>query len=143
MYYHYNDNMKSVIAVSEEYRHPCMEDERNIPVLNCGIVNGKLYDTTSPEYAKAKQIEQATIDYQNAINSGFEFDGSLYALDDASMNQYTMMKMLADLNQKEPIEVKDMYYNSVFLPAIKYVEFCKKIGERYKTILNTYADKVK
>ena len=49
-YYYYNETMDGFIAVSEIDRHPCMSDERNIPLENAMLENGAIYDNREVNY---------------------------------------------------------------------------------------------
>lgn len=156
-YYGMNDNDTQVLSVSEEWISMSRYDERDIPLEFCIIGDNILFDTRTQEYqdflsaketvrlktildAKIKEIEA---ERDAKLLAPFIYNSVEFGIDEKSINQYTMMKVLHDVNTIVPIEVRDYYDNPVFMTVAEYNQFCAVIGGVFKKILNDCADAIK
>lgn len=142
MFYYYTPTMTGFEAVSTDFRHPCLFDERDIPLENATLFDGQLYDNRELDYWKLLKTKELESYLNNADNAGYET--SLGIKSDCTENSISKLNLgLSNYNliaTKDTDKVNFCDYNND-LHSITFAQFkqiCKEVGADYS---NRYGKK--
>ncbi len=140
MFYYYNPIMTGFEAVSPDFRHPCLFDDRDIPLDNAALFQGQLYDNRTVEYWRAYKLNELNEYQQSAMNAGHMTSlGIKSDTDISSLLWQTMGNTLADLNGNgKTVDFVDYNGELQTLTQANYKKLIKETGNRINDLRKSY-----
>lgn len=140
MFYYYNPTMTGFEAVSPVFRHPCLFDDRDMPLENAVLFQGQLYDNRTIEYWRAYKLNELNEYQQSVMNAGYTTSLGVKSNTDVdSLLWQTMGNTLADLNgNAKTVDFIDYDGELQTITQANYKKLIKEIGNRINDLRKTY-----